>query len=619
MKTSYWSGLRVLTWAVLLATGNLVSCSDNENKGPTPPPKQLVDQIEYDGGSPIDIKSAIYEIEGSDLYTFYLSPTAGITDMDGMNEAKDYLRVMVQNPKGTIDTANDTFEISYKDISVKEATMKDVKSVKLSADYLSETSRLNLYVEVEMESGKTLLARYENTCNEAKFPELNNQYEFNGEVSAIGSVLKQTDKDSGATTYYFYSETGVTEPQDELNGLTVTLAADVTETTFDLATVDPAQVSVKYDAFQNTGNTTGSLTIEVKNDVLTLAIDAMEGDNHLRAAYSGAFATVIETLDFIKVTKGETPEEAKLTKIFNYTSGSSNTLTFGMTDAETPADLMQGKFAVSVILSKDQLKESTINLEEKDPVFHKPLAQIKIFDYVAYRTWDNATYENVTGTITARQDGEKTYLKVVANFVDGVTLESEWSGVLTATTENTDMTPIAPFRSHIAITAADGGPTGVDWDITELQLRHDPNYSNSGEKFPAYIFYLVNAHTESNGIDNPNGTPVLVIPDEKTSYDIKDLKEAGDTFKWIFEFNNSNLSSYSGYGYNNAWLKRCPEEGSIKVEKVDKNWKITFKMKDALDKGFAVEGTNNTLVVEWEGPATKYTGSKPNDLTDEDY
>lgn len=81
--------------------------------------------------------------------------------MDGMSEANDYLRVMVRNPKGTVNTESDTFEISYKDISIKEATMKDVKSVKLSADYLSETSRLNLYVEVEMESGKTLLARYE--------------------------------------------------------------------------------------------------------------------------------------------------------------------------------------------------------------------------------------------------------------------------------------------------------------------------------------------------------------------------------------------------------------------------------------------------------------------------
>lgn len=90
--------------------------------------------------------------------------------MDGMSEANDYLRVMVRNPKGTVNTESDTFEISYKDISIKEATMKDVKSVKLSADYLSETSRLNLYVEVEMESGKTLLARYENTCLGGKTP-----------------------------------------------------------------------------------------------------------------------------------------------------------------------------------------------------------------------------------------------------------------------------------------------------------------------------------------------------------------------------------------------------------------------------------------------------------------
>ena len=40
MKKSYLSGLRVLTWAMLLAAGSFVSCSDdNEGKdGPTPPP-----------------------------------------------------------------------------------------------------------------------------------------------------------------------------------------------------------------------------------------------------------------------------------------------------------------------------------------------------------------------------------------------------------------------------------------------------------------------------------------------------------------------------------------------------------------------------------------------------
>lgn len=111
-------------------------------------------------------------------------------------------------------------------------------------------------------------------ASEAKLPELNNQYELNGEALTIGSVLKWTNAATGATTYYFYNEADVTEPQDGLNGLTVTLAAEATETTFDLSTIDPAQVSVKYGAFQNTENTTGSLTIEARNNVLTLAIDA---------------------------------------------------------------------------------------------------------------------------------------------------------------------------------------------------------------------------------------------------------------------------------------------------------------------------------------------------------
>ena len=93
MKKSYLSGLRVLTWAMLLAAGSFVSCSDdNEGKdGPTPPPDpvELNDQFEYDGGDPVDIKSAIYEVEDTDLYTFYLSPSNGVTGMDDMTAPRE--------------------------------------------------------------------------------------------------------------------------------------------------------------------------------------------------------------------------------------------------------------------------------------------------------------------------------------------------------------------------------------------------------------------------------------------------------------------------------------------------------------------------------------------------
>ena len=106
----------------------------------------------------------------------------------------------------------------------------------------------------------------------------------------------------------------------------------------------------------------------------------------------------------------------------------------------------------SISLTETQLKECSIDLSEKDPIFQKPLAQIQIFDYLEYRIWDNSTYAEVNGTLTTRQEGNTTYLKLVVEYKDGVTLESGWSGVLTTTSEETDMTPVKPFHPHITIT-----------------------------------------------------------------------------------------------------------------------------------------------------------------------
>ena len=167
MKKLNSSRLRLLTWAVLFAAGGFASCSDNGGDEPAPaPPVELKNQIEYDGGKLIDIKS----------------------DIAGMSAAKDYLAVVVRNPKGQVNTATETFEITYKDISVKKQTMDDVAKVQLSADLVAETQQLNLYIEVALKSGKTLLVRYESACTEAVPQELENQFDLDKSITDIGSV-----------------------------------------------------------------------------------------------------------------------------------------------------------------------------------------------------------------------------------------------------------------------------------------------------------------------------------------------------------------------------------------------------------------------------------------------
>lgn len=621
MKKSYLSGLRVLTWAMLLAAGSFVSCSDdNEGKdGPTPPPDpvELNDQFEYDGGDPVDIKSAIYEVEDTDLYTFYLSPSNGVTGMDDMTAVNDFLRIAVRNPKGTVNTETDEFEIAYKDIAVNRNTLKtDVEKVSLQADLVAETSKLNLHVEVTMKSGKTLLARYNNTCTEAVPAELTNQYELDKTVTGIGSAVEWHDAAAAATTYCFYADPDVTAPSEETAGLQITVADGVETAEVDLATADAEKIRIACGEFESGEGMTGTLSLAKSGSKLTLTLDAEKGASRLRAAYAGDPVVGYASTNSLTVTEGETHETNDLKKVFLYQSAATNVLTFGqVAEAEAPAGLTKGHYAVSFNLSTSQLQGATVD-------FGKQEAQVRIFDYRAYRTWDNAKVEGATGTVTTIQAGERTYLRFSVEFPEGPKLEGEWFGTFTTVKEETDMTPVEPFRPRVSI-KSETGKTLLDWEVTALELRHDTNFrdSNTGDMIDAaYIFYFRTDKTEDNfGIDGLIGTPMFRLPDAYVGRDNFDLTEDTEC-KWAFNFNNSNLSRYStGYGCNNSWMKQCPNEATLTVKKNDKEWEFTFTMLDYGMFGYTEQGTKNVLTIEWKGPATKYTGSQKNDMTDADY
>lgn len=621
MKKSYLSGLRVLTWAMLLAAGSFVSCSDdNEGKdGPTPPPDpvELNDQFEYDGGDPVDIKSAIYEVEDTDLYTFYLSPSNGVTGMDDMTAVNDFLRIAVRNPKGTVNTETDEFEIAYKDIAVNRNTLKtDVEKVSLQADLVAETSKLNLHVKVTMKSGKTLLARYNNTCTEAVPAELTNQYELDKTVTGIGSAVEWHDAAAAATTYCFYADPDVTAPSEETAGLQITVADGVETAEVDLATADAEKIRIACGEFESGEGMTGTLSLAKSGSKLTLTLDAEKGASRLRAAYAGDPVVGYASTNSLTVTEGETHETNDLKKVFLYQSAATNVLTFGqVAEAEAPAGLTKGHYAVSFNLSTSQLQGATVD-------FGKQEAQVRIFDYRAYRTWDNAKVEGATGTVTTIQAGERTYLRFSVEFPEGPKLEGEWFGTFTTVKEETDMTPVEPFRPRVSI-KSETGETLLDWEVTALELRHDTNFrdSNTGDMIDAaYIFYFRTDKTEDNfGIDGLIGTPMFRLPDAYVGRDNFDLTEDTEC-KWAFNFNNSNLSRYStGSGCNNSWMKQCPNEATLTVKKNDKEWEFTFTMLDYGMFGYTEQGTKNVLTIEWKGPATKYTGSQKNDMTDADY
>ena len=194
--------------------------------------------------------------------------------------------------------------------------MNDVASVELSADLVTKT-RLNLYTYVELKSGKTLIARYQNTCTEERDVELTNQYEIDNRIAALGSVVEWRNVREGNRRFCLYEQEGLTAPEEGAAGVEILLAEELFGTAeIDLATADPAKVQIRCGEFATGAGTTGTLTAKYLTDKfgtiegLIVALDASKDGKRLRAAYEGTFAGGYAATNTIKVTEPAAGGEA---------------------------------------------------------------------------------------------------------------------------------------------------------------------------------------------------------------------------------------------------------------------------------------------------------------------
>ena len=108
MKNSTHYRLRALACAMLASAAMLGACDDDDpNDDPDPgkkPPVTLTDQIQYDGGVSSASSRQSMLLKKTAATPFYLSPTEGLINAEQMKQADDYLRVMVESPKGTVNT-----------------------------------------------------------------------------------------------------------------------------------------------------------------------------------------------------------------------------------------------------------------------------------------------------------------------------------------------------------------------------------------------------------------------------------------------------------------------------------------------------------------------------------
>ena len=171
MKKLYLFFLAMLCMA---GASVLNSCSDDDSTSSGNPDMPESGNALICNGVVREIKSAVYSVEtpgngekadaseAASVYTIYLSPTAGLVDVDGMLIADDAVKITVKQPSGAVDLTAAGNGIAYGEIDVNSSNVGEASKAALSVEFLS-TRVARISAEVEMD-GKTLTVSYYGVC-----------------------------------------------------------------------------------------------------------------------------------------------------------------------------------------------------------------------------------------------------------------------------------------------------------------------------------------------------------------------------------------------------------------------------------------------------------------------
>lgn len=141
----------------------LTSCEKNDENGDGGPVVVPENSFAYNNKvQPFGSALYVYD-EVETTYTFYFSPSEGITTLEAMWQADDYLRIITALPSGDIDLTAAGNELAYKDITVSASTAGNIVSSSLQLR-LPSLTEVKMEAKVETANGQTLDANYEGTC-----------------------------------------------------------------------------------------------------------------------------------------------------------------------------------------------------------------------------------------------------------------------------------------------------------------------------------------------------------------------------------------------------------------------------------------------------------------------
>lgn len=418
---------------------------------------------------------------------------------------------------------------------------------------------------------------------------LNKQYDINGTVCEIGSLLEwRTAGNEDTLTYFVYPETEQTSPTAEAP-LTIRVAADCIGKELNLAeAVAARQVAITCPAIGEKADWAG--TFQAQKDrlgsTLTLTLNAVSGIQYVAASYRGSFTRGYFSTDTYRFTpSGKEVEEGSIHSVFRIDDPAAtySAFAFGSLEASTPEGLSSGNYAVIFQLPSALIKSGgTIDLAAEADSY-----QFRFIDFA-----DNKLYENdelTEGSITYFEIGDRVYFKIHVTLRNGVEAEGEYFGTTTAAESFDPIIPQAGVTNGLRIYDADGTTLNYETSFTQLVVE-EKNYK--GE--PGLNLYFLPTGEEST-------SDQFLVPKIRISQTLINAGEinlseiAANTM--VFQFQDIQL-----YSPDNEWVNAFTE-GTFSIAREGSTYTINLSTPNTY-KGPYGEGDGRIIVLNYSGEAT---------------
>lgn len=152
----------ILKFSLCAIAACLMLASNSCKKDEVPNVETLTNQFCFNGVTN-DIQSVLYEYDNlNGVYTFFISPSKGIEDIEAMLNANDFIKITSSVANGEIDLTSEGNSLSYMDFSISSAESSGIEYSELSL--VLDSNNLRLGLSAKKNSGDELRAEYHGTC-----------------------------------------------------------------------------------------------------------------------------------------------------------------------------------------------------------------------------------------------------------------------------------------------------------------------------------------------------------------------------------------------------------------------------------------------------------------------